>query len=724
MPHTILEQGILAYQTRDKDRALELFTQAVRDDPTDPVAWYWLGKCVPDPEKARYCFNRAAMIDSSYISRIKDPVRHLEPPAAPLIPVQPFTVPPEPELPTQSPTQFSSAPTAPALVASTPDMTTPAAPIMEKPKPRLIEQIGIGAIAMLATFLLCSTPIYLLVSNGAADSFIPVPTFEAIAATDTPKPFPTATATASATPRPSDVPAPMSMMKPSISPAMTVVAPPVAIPTLPADGQIDLYYSQADDYFARSDFASEIQVLDKAVALAPNDPYPYMRRGATYLYMTDHLHLLSEYLSYNQKAIADFDKAVDLSQPDHAYWGVYSNRAIAYNALNQGNLLRMDRKINHELALQNYLYSYQAGADERALVEATTQLVELGRWDEAEKIISQIHDDGLENVVLLDNMASITANRGNYQQAMDYIDQEAPGYYTDYRKALIYYYQGQKTDSFDTINESITKSPSFGGDRYFLRALLYFEKGEDDEAWNDLQIGAGNTWSVYGLYDYVMGKLLIKQGYKDEGIQSIQQAEASLPWDMAPMIQKVQRELKNLGVSRMTIEPHNTVTATPLPSEEFRPTDRPTPSSGKQENLPFKSEYLRIIDPVKGIGKSTVFYKDPPQVFHFQPEHAISAQQVDQLTIHLESPNPVQQVNLTIQIWSPSDGTWVYINNPKWGDNPVPTGKQYMTQTGEVYIQIENTGSHVVYLDNLGYTCQITLKDGSKLDYGLDKPLP
>lgn len=93
MTDHIIETGISAYQSGNMKLASSIFNHAVQTDPTQAGAWYWLGKCINDPEKAKYCFDRAAKLNPYSSLRNNDNTetrrQHVEPPIAPSQPVNP-----------------------------------------------------------------------------------------------------------------------------------------------------------------------------------------------------------------------------------------------------------------------------------------------------------------------------------------------------------------------------------------------------------------------------------------------------------------------------------------------------------------------------------------------------------------------------------------------------------------------------------------------------------
>lgn len=763
MPDNSIDNGVIAYQQGNKAQANVLFTRAVKNNPNDAIAWYWLGKCQTDPEKVRYCFDRASRLDPQYLTRITPLERFIPPEDSmesnsihdellqPQMPIESephlnLTTNREPTRPdpqSLNSVEFTTLP-LPSAEAQTPSPDGPAAVSQSKPQNRYhrLERVCILIIALLLGFLLVFTPISLLMTSGKLDAFIPVPVGKnqpaSPIASNTPLPLSAPTDTGMSLPNSGSISIQVASFTPTLTstpyftststPTTTSTSTPIQLAPTSVQGQIELLYTHADGYYQQGNYASEIQVLSRAIELDPQKAFSYERRGSIYLRMTDNLHSLSEYITYLNLAIQDFDTAISLGQKQITDWSIYSNRAIAYSALNQQYPFRTDREINYEIALENYKFAFQAGASEKALVDVVSQLIQLGRWEEASKLAFTLKADGVNEETLHGDLAVIYSMKGDHQKAIEEIDQLNKGCCQNYRQSVVYYNAGHKVTAFTLINENIQDSPSFAGYRYFMRALLYYEQGNYDLAWKDLQTGEGYTWGIYGLHDYVLGKLLIQDGNREAGIELIRRAEATMSWDMGPFLIRIQDELKSMGINRLKPKLSNPITATPMPSKEFRPTARPTykPSSDTEpgEKLPGGAKYIRIVDPVKGTGPLVVFFGDEAEYFHFQPEQVIEPESVNQLVFHIQSPSIMQLSKLRLRIWSPGVGKWVFFDRMKVEDNQPPGSYSYMTKTGEIYIEIMNTGKNQIYLDNISYSVQVTLKDGTVIDYGLGKPLP
>ena len=62
MSDDFLSLGIQAAQAGNYPLAQEYLSQAVRSTPNSAHAWYWLGLVLEDPQKKKYCLDRAASL--------------------------------------------------------------------------------------------------------------------------------------------------------------------------------------------------------------------------------------------------------------------------------------------------------------------------------------------------------------------------------------------------------------------------------------------------------------------------------------------------------------------------------------------------------------------------------------------------------------------------------------------------------------------------------------
>jgi len=60
------DEGIVALQNKDFQKASYLLAQAVKREPDNVMAWLWLAKALPDKERRRRCIERALAVDPQH----------------------------------------------------------------------------------------------------------------------------------------------------------------------------------------------------------------------------------------------------------------------------------------------------------------------------------------------------------------------------------------------------------------------------------------------------------------------------------------------------------------------------------------------------------------------------------------------------------------------------------------------------------------------------------
>ncbi len=131
--------------------------------------------------------------------------------------------------------------------------------------------------------------------------------------------------------------------------------------------------------------------------------------------------------------------------------------------------------------------------------------------------------------------------------------------------SAVYIQSGQMEKAFEIINQSIEAQPAYGGWRYFIRALIYYEQGKKDLAAQDLATGDNYTWYGDGIYWYVKAKLAFDDGDKKNGLLYLQYAEMTLDVPLMPLRQEIARELKSLGTKPLSPTPQVPLATTPIP---------------------------------------------------------------------------------------------------------------------------------------------------------------
>jgi tetratricopeptide (TPR) repeat protein len=734
-----IESGIVAYQQGDKAQAAVIFTALVKQDPNYADAWFWLGRSIEDPQRARYCFERAASLNPflstrSYIYEDPDdkpknqageePVKPPRPspllttiaePARPPVFEQP-SAPPQisPPPPAAPPPPPPPAPPQSPFYAVEPD---PLPPTLSNPvgsEPEMIrrsDKIMIGLIAALISFLALSTPGFLLIRGGAIDTRLQPELFKskapsvAISPTATALPQPDSTATA----RP------------------TATLTPTPSSEADIEGILDQVYALEDT----KEFEKAIVVLDKAIRKYPQFDHFYNLRAYNYGQLTSGLHSQSEYLTYLNQAISDQQKSISLPHSEMFFWTYYGNLANYYDDLAASMVLRSEEDAYNLLSYQNHLLAYENGGDVDTLYGAARDLTELGRWDEAAKILDEIEQNASSLTSdYYEIKAEILRSQKKYKESVELIETMGSGCAMYYTRSLFQYEAGLTDDAFESINTCITGSPYFGGYRYFLRALIYLDRKEYDLARQDLSTGEKYTWAVHGLHDYVMAKLLLKDGERENGIYYMQMAEASMPYQMGPILDRVRKELKQLGAKPITPEAPLEDLPTAQPTTGARltpiPTSRPVATQAAtgdiivmpndpsvSSELPPGHYFFMVVDPQQALAQKKVL-ADSSLDLHFQLPAPKRFASIESFSLIFTQRYPLQEIPLQIMVWVPLEG-WAYLANVKWGENTINDPSRLITADGDIYISIVDPDDRSVVMQELQFSMRAQLSDGSSL---------
>src|SRR6185503_18675394 len=111
----------------------------------------------------------------------------------------------------------------------------------------------------------------------------------------------------------------------------------------------------------------------------------------------------------------------------------------------------------------------------------------------------------------------------------------------------IYFQSGESAKALELVNYLIDAEPTYGGWRYFIRALIYYEQGEKELALQDLATGDNYTWYGNGVYWYVKAKMAFDEGDDQNGMLYLQYAESTLDVQYTPLRQVILKELTARG---------------------------------------------------------------------------------------------------------------------------------------------------------------------------------
>ncbi len=353
--------------------------------------------------------------------------------------------------------------------------------------------------------------------------------------------------------------------------ALAPSASNVTATPLPADQRMVQAWPlilQASSQFSQQDYNQAVLSWNQALKLVPEYGDGFFGRGASYFYLTLSQRSQSEYLTYLKLSIQDFDEAI--RQNPLSYADYYQMRGRAYAALALEQPLRVDYQALSRVALENFLHGEKLPqrdywADEDSTIVGT--MVAAGECEQAitranALLASETHPDAKLHARLSDAYYCV-GDLPNALRELQVASDLAPSEMCRCDQARILYSMGRPDDALTILNESLTASPSYSGDRYYLRAVILAEQGKLDEAQSDLNTGINQTWVRGGLLSYARGKIALGRGDKQQALQYFLDAEQTYTFE-GPLVKQIADDIRALGgtVPTGTAAP---LQVTPLP---------------------------------------------------------------------------------------------------------------------------------------------------------------
>jgi tetratricopeptide (TPR) repeat protein len=318
-----------------------------------------------------------------------------------------------------------------------------------------------------------------------------------------------------------------------------------------------------------------IEYYDSILENLPNWPTGYYNRSICKRMKAQKSHNGEVYKEGMLEAIKDVDKAIEIGPVNGYYFFERSNdftnlRDVLENTTSEKELL--------QIALDNIQTGIRLGvsAPDSLVMEPIT-LNEMGRCKEGlEKAKLRLLQYDEAPISLLQSITVGDLCLGDYEQARKDIQQVLSNHEdsdTDtslYASILIGL--GNPDDAFRVVNESINDRPDFGGYRYYIRALINWDRGEKETAINDLQAGSGNTWFHGGLYAYLVGLYSIKNGDMKNGIEYLKYAEGTTRIQEGPWLKdRIRKSLAEYHIDQQTPTPAMKIQSTPIQFEKITP---------------------------------------------------------------------------------------------------------------------------------------------------------
>jgi tetratricopeptide (TPR) repeat protein len=491
--------GIEEAKKGNYEKAAGYLAKAVQANPMNPDVWLFLGHCLSDIEKRRYCYQRALAIDpqseiaKASLARLDNPQKL--------------------ELPTPEHVSLPISQESPTTVPVNDQPST----IENKQKPGGL--LGAFVFGFILALLLLVLPGMLLIKSGKFDNYLI-----------------------------------KKYLVPDIYPQMGSATP---IPLKDQDN-IDGYLANARQAINDKDYEKALPYLDKVIIQSPDHDAAYAMRAKCYYRLTYEEHSQEIYNTNLQKALADIDMAISL-QPSAAEY--YELRRGVLSDISSSLTYQADREILLKSVIENDLkfLSLSPILNKRLLFSTilANDLIDSGQCEEGMQIVKDLEKkilpgDGDKYGCLMCVAAAGYACLGDMDKAVESMDEALSRSNNalnvkPYFKALYLYQAGRKEEALATLNTSLNTFPTFAGNRYYLRALINLDMGDKEQALQDLRMGEMYTWEREDLYAYVNAKLALEDGNKEDAIHWLQVAEASL-FPYSSVLQKqINEELLQLG---------------------------------------------------------------------------------------------------------------------------------------------------------------------------------
>ena len=731
--------GILAAKAGEKALAQASLIKAVQLDPASQEGWLWLGHVIIEPDRRRYCYQRVLALNPENseawraLAQLSNPLAETDAP-------QPVTQPEEPLRPAQI------APAAAPKPLSRRELRRQA--LKQKTKQRTRTHIWPSVLfGFLLSLLLVALPLSILIFRGDLDEYMITHNMVSL------PPMP-------------------PMYDRWIDELITPTAVP--IPAEPYSQRLDKAGPEmlkALGLLLSGQYAEALPILDKAVLLVPEYAEVYYERASCYSNLLQNQRLLNENILNVYAGLADINRAIDL-RPDRGDY--YAERGILYWHWASLQELAVNRNALYKTALENLKAASTLGITLNYPLEVTS-IDALGESDQCEAALARSQD-------FLDNSTSLTPHYtdvqvmqaraytclGRLSEALNLLRSVMnQGPITGEEKMLeasILYQQGYPDEALQILVDLLVLMPEYNGERYYLRGLILFEKGQRDEAYNSLAMGGGQSWSHGGLYNYVQGRMglqLIGTENHRKAVEALQYAEASLSTTYNILRQRIQRELRDLNVP--VLEPTLTIpNSTPVPAFLPRPTARPsltptmvlsptptitpqptimestTPTPTVTGTLTPPASPTSTASPTASATVPPLVYTPPDQnqtivdlqvgsgpliltsaerqMLRFQPAWAINVREVQSLTIFLETKDEKNATPPSIEIWNPFSATWTALQL-NWGESSVRFPGSYVLPEGDIYIALRSSGVRVE-LSDVSLRLVVMDQDGQLSVYG------
>jgi tetratricopeptide (TPR) repeat protein len=298
-----------------------------------------------------------------------------------------------------------------------------------------------------------------------------------------------------------------------------------------------------------------IQAYDRLLEQMPEWEIGYYNRGVCKYQAAMASHDLGVFSDYLYADIADQNQVIALNP---SFSEAYVELSFAYANLQESvNDNSADRKALMNISLENLRAGLALGSPNNdARMHVPLLLIDLDRCREAMSEANRQFaalKPGQAGALIYQVMARAHICLGEYASALPLLEKARamqPTCSIFELQTTVLMGLGKTDEAFKVINSCIKRSPGFSGYRYYQRALIEYDRGQIDLARQDVDTGAGNTWYHGGLYAYLMGRLALDEGSRDEAVEWMQTAATTIqnfegPW----LMQRIRKDLAGLHAS-------------------------------------------------------------------------------------------------------------------------------------------------------------------------------
>ncbi len=680
---SLISSAIQAIKDNDLDTARRLLSQAVKTDPESEAAWTLLGHCLENREKKIYCFRKALSINpenetAQRLLRSLEPVFD-EPSPFPDFESAPDIPPPQDELPPE-----------------------------KAPKKSKTGKILVFTICLLLGFTLIGLPLWINLNSAIVPPdfvYRPAQILTAITSGDF----------SNISLRPKNrisVP----------TPANTIESEPLSLDLgeIPESRYERYVYTEpmkkeATVLFRADKYAEAALLWDEILAITPDYAFGYLARAQCYYFLGRYdQRILQETREYYDRAYWDLEQALELGLE---LGKVYDTQYDLF--LSRGNLeeYRINRDLWYEMGLEANLVSIDKGIrPEWGNRNLGFQLFELGRCEEALEYFQKLEAiNDVESAGIYTGLADSYLCLKDYEQALHYIDLALDLFYSHEReqtRAIIQVNDGQLEEALEYFDKDIAVSPNYGARRYWIRAAIYYEMGDNDQALENIYESYGKSWGNKGVQSYVLGRIAIDEGDLEGGLNHLLDAEATMKRvDMPRYYDWIVAEIERLGGTPLypTPTPNTYPTPTPIPPLPDHLYVTPTPpfAFASLSTVNYSGTSIRLIEERKAVD------------YKFHPDTPIQVDRVTALYLYLDTDHEHDEIDLQYEC-IPKNGSWATVSNPinyinlYPGENQIKYPDECVPENGIIYISVINLGEIDTLVNDLRIKMEFINKDGEE----------